>query len=130
MVSKTACKLLTLFSFLTFFMAASLSDRAHAIGTKDLDILSFAIDKGLLVRMFAKEICSCHFVQKFPKDLCVDRAQIPRVKDMISVDSDDDAMEITVTGSWLAGILVHERGPVSRARYRKENPRLGCVLIE
>jgi len=113
---------------------------AHAVTMVELQMGAFAIENGVFNVVFAKEVCSCMFVDGLTLQDCTDpiRDNLPSIATSlvnISVDpvgqtvssSYKGADEINVALASL-GIAVASVGGPAAARY--DSDRFGCVLTE
>ncbi|MBF0316110.1 MAG: serine hydrolase [Oligoflexia bacterium] len=97
----------------------------------------FAIKSGLLTKMMAKELCSCHFVVGLPLHECRLRSIFPPalskiVKTVKVTDySRGEALpiyKIKIAPTVLSYLTIVAKSPAAYARYYPEDPEKGCHL--
>ena len=96
----------------------------------ELSDLAFATGTGLITRLFAKEICSCHFISGIPEEECFRRDNLsPVLRKVVDVEVDEFNAEITVKlNAWgkMAGGTFSDK--VASAKVdRQMKSFLGCA---
>jgi hypothetical protein len=116
------------------------STRAQAVGGVDLKVTKFALETGVFNSLFAKELCSCQFVDGLSLDDCIARDNVPSIAhDLVNISVDPDAHTVSsayrghdvVDGIVAAiGIGSMPLGGSATAQYDDAHPEFGCVLTK
>lgn len=115
--------------------------RAKAVSLVQLEVGQFALEKGVFNTIFAKELCSCQFVDGLTLEDCEARDNLPGVAHQI-VDITVDPETKTVTSSYkgrdtinaytrsigIADVLTI--GGPATAKFDEQHPEYGCVLTK
>ncbi len=97
------------------------------------------LQTGILQTLAAKELCSCVYIAQVPLNICQARANIPSTAlRTLRIDNDTEKKTISVSLSLLGYFLANEGGDdamtqtfvKAKARFRTEQPQLGCQLIK
>src|SRR5438093_9306691 len=113
---------------------------ARAVGGVDLQVTKFALEKGVFNAIFAKELCSCQFVDGLTLDECKARDNLPSVAHAI-VNLDVDANAHTVKSAYKGhdtiarataalGLGEVTVGGSATATWDAAHPEYGCVLTK
>ena len=114
--------------------------RADAVGRVQIQVTQFAIEKGVFNTIFAKELCSCQFVDGLTLEECQARDNLPAIAHKL-VNLSVDPVTHTVSSSYkgaeeikqIAASLGLENitigGPAS-AHLDDAHPERGCVLTQ
>ena len=113
---------------------------AEAVGIAELKVGKFALEKGVFNTIFAKELCSCQFVNGLTLQECEARDNLPAIahklvnltvdKEKHTVNSSyKGADEVRAAAASLGFDLVTIGGP-AEARFDDEHPEWGCVLTK
>lgn len=106
-------------------LALLFSNVAEAKDTlKDMGDFHYLVSNGILQGIFAKEMCTCHYVVGLPLDVCKEHSSLPEMAfTMIDVKENDLRKSITATPTI----------PISDAKamavYDVNHPRKGCRLV-
>jgi hypothetical protein len=102
---------------------------AEAVAIPDLKLTKFGVESGLLTVLFAKELCSCHFVDGLPLDQCLATSNLPSGADkVVGVDIDENAKTVSSHYTVLAHAFSLNTGPSAAAAFDQNHPEFGCVL--
>jgi len=128
------------FIFLTCFIGVNQSF-AHSrpalsphlsIDDSPLSDLNYVTSTGLITTLFAKEMCSCHFISGVPLDVCFERDNLsPTLKNVVEVDVDEVRSRISVTLSALGKIVggtFDDKTAVAQLN-QEFNPNIGCEMV-
>jgi hypothetical protein len=111
---------------------------ARAVGGVDLSVTKFALEKGVFNTMFAKEYCSCQFVDGLTLDDCKAHDNVPSIAHkLVNIRVDPNAH--TVTSTYLGHDTINAVtetlglgdvaiGGSATARFDDAHPEYGCVL--
>ncbi len=103
--------------------------RVSNLGPEILD-LRYAVNSGLLSRMLAKEMCSCRYVTGLPIAECLKRTSLPGPLVNSATVTDQVAAKSITAGPTVVSRLLLGGGPSAQARFRTEQPQLGCVITD
>ena len=105
----------------------------------NLSVTEFALSSGIFNSVFAKELCSCHFVDELSREDCTANDNLPGIAHkLVTVEVDENAK--TVRSAYIAhdAILAIARtiginhdflvGGSATAQLDQEHPEFGCVL--
>jgi len=128
----------------------TLATRANAVGAPELKLGRFGIESGLFNVIFAKELCSCLFVDGLPIDdqdelqrqlsECKAHDNLPAalhylvsIEPVIERDAEGKAIRAIVSSKYarslgLASRLGIRPGPSASASYDFSKPEDGCVM--
>ena len=118
-----------------------LTGHAEAVSGPKLDAGKFALEKGVFNTIFAKELCSCHFVDGLTLDECKARDNLPSIAHSL-VDISVDPQAKTVSSAYKGRATINAftqsiglgtlltLGGSSTARYDDAHPEFGCVLTK
>jgi len=124
-------------------MMATLTSRpldARAVGGVDLQVTKFAVEEGVFNTIFAKELCSCQFVDGLTLEECKARDNLPSIAHaIVNITVDDRAHTVSsaykghdtvnqLTASLGLGDL--QIGGSATAKFDEAHPELGCVLTK
>jgi hypothetical protein len=125
---------------LAAFAIAGVAVTAKAVGRVQIQVGEFALEKGVFNSIFAKEMCSCVFVDGIDLPSCEARDNLPSVAiELVNLEVDPDRQ--TVTSSYKGYEALTDRlhtlgipqfvlgGPAS-AQLDPDHPEYGCVLTE
>jgi len=106
--------------------------RAKAVKGVDLKVTKFAIESGLFNVVFAKELCSCHFVDGLTIDECKERDNLPSAAHLL-VRLDVDEASKSVSSEYISPVRLAAYAGVTpgggaSARVDPDHPEFGCVL--
>jgi len=119
----------------------ALAAPAKAVGGTQLAVGKFALEKGVFNTIFAKEICSCQFVDGLTLQECQERDNLPPISHSL-VNLTIDPVAKTVTSTYKGretindfarshGLGEHLRvGGPATARFDEAHPEFGCVLTK
>lgn len=113
---------------------------AKAVGRVEIEVGRFAIEKGVFNTIFAKELCSCQFVDGLTLEECQARDNLPPISHhLVEITTDPDAHTVTSkyrgeqtimeTARSLGFNFVTVGGPAT-AKFDAEHPEFGCVLTK
>jgi hypothetical protein len=121
-------------------LALSITPESRAVGGVDLQVTKFALEKGVFNAIFAKELCSCQFVDGLSLDECKERDNLPGVAHaIVNISVDPQTKSVTsayrghdtiaqVTASLGLGEVTV--GGSATARMDDAHPEYGCVLTK
>lgn len=125
---------------LSLLALVALSGSAKAVGRVELEVTAFALNKGVFNSIFAKELCSCQFVDGLTLEECKARDNLPGVAHQIvdiTVDPEAKTVSSTYKGRETINRLTSSLGiqnPViggpATARFDEAHPEFGCVLTK
>lgn len=102
---------------------------AEAVQIPNLKLTKFGVESGLLTVLFAKELCSCHFVDGLSLDQCLATSNLPSGADkVVGVDIDENATTVSAHYTLLAHAFSLQTGPAAAASFDRSHPEFGCVL--
>ena len=121
-------------------LIATVTGRARAVGGPKIEAGRFAIENGVFNTIFAKELCSCQFVDGLTLDDCKARDNLPAISHVL-VDITVDPTATTVSSGYKGretinrftrsiGIPDVKIGGGATARYDEAHPEFGCVLTK
>ena len=94
----------------------------------DWNTLRTASGSGIMQSIYAKEMCSCHFIEKFPLESCLSRALIGGTQSFVIVYVNEVEKTVSVQASPKA-LFFASPGPGRTAAFRVEKPELGCYFL-
>lgn len=113
---------------------------ARAVGGVDLQVTKFALEKGVFNAIFAKELCSCQFVDGLTLDECKARDNLPSIAhSIVNLSVDPRAKTVSsaykghdVISSVTASLGLGEvtAGGSATAKFDDAHPEFGCVLTK
>jgi hypothetical protein len=124
------------------FAVVCFAPGARAVGGVDLQVGEFALTSGVFNSVFAKELCSCHFVDELSTEDCKAHDNLPGIAhQIVNIEVDDAAKTVTasykgretiaaVTGIATLGLATVKLGGPASARFDAEHPEFGCVLTK
>jgi hypothetical protein len=128
MFRKTA-KVLALATAIAMVLAFLAERPAEAVSIPDLKLTKFGVESGLLTVLFAKELCSCHFVDGLTIDDCLKTSNLPDGADkVVNVDVDENAKTVSAHYTLLAHAFSLKTGPSTSAAFQEDHPEFGCLL--
>lgn len=126
---KISTKLLVFVLLSVVYSSPVFSKGGRAPVISDWLQLKRAADSGILTSIYAKEMCSCHFISNIPVADCKARALVGDTQAYVSLTVSERDKTIRATMSPLA-IFFTALGPSRTARFNTKQPRLGCSLVE
>jgi hypothetical protein len=133
-------KLLALGVVATALSISTAVTPARAVGGVDLQVTKFALEKGVFNAIFAKELCSCQFVDGLTLDECKARDNLPGIahsivnitvdpqaKTVSSAYKGHDTIDGLTASLGLGQVLI---GGSATAKMDDEHPEFGCVLTK
>ena len=122
----------------TILAVIGVTGSAKAVGRVELEVTAFALQKGVFNSIFAKELCSCQFVDGLTLDECKQRDNLPSIAHaIVDITVDPDAKTVssaykgreTITALTSSlGIRDPLIGGPAMARFDEAHPEMGCVL--
>lgn len=119
-----------MFRQLKFFIVGSLMVLSSAEAAfakdafKDLGDFNYALSKGILQGMLAKELCSCRYVVGLSIEECKKRSSLPDMTFSVITLMDDPGKK---------QVTVYPAVPISKvpasAAFDQAHPRKGCRLV-
>ena len=115
---------------------------ARAVGGVNLQVGEFALKTGVFNSVFAKELCSCQFVDGLSFDDCKAHDNLPGIAhQLVNIEVDPDAKTVTssykgketiaaITGIATLGLATVNLGGPASARLDQDHPEFGCVLTK
>jgi len=108
---------------------------AGAVKMEMLEVGAFAVENGVFNTIFAKEMCSCHFVDGIELADCKARDNLPKVANIVTKVQIDEATHTVHAelefASELARLVPPEKiGGPAEAAYDPQHPELGCTLTK
>lgn len=98
---------------------------------EELTIFRYLISKGVLAAMFAKEICSCHFISGLSRETCMNRYDSRGAKVAVAVEENDYARLVRAYAEpYVAAFNGMDPGPFAEAKVYYENGRPACRLSD
>jgi len=96
------------------------------------ETLNYSLHSGLLTRIVAKELCSCHFIEGLSLSDCKRLSNLPPGTELLAdIHVDDSGFEVTAHPSGLAQILNLGRSlPAARAGLNRSSAKLGCQILQ
>ena len=114
---------------------------AGAVNGPQLQVGKFAVEEGVFNVIFAKELCSCQFVDGLSLDECEARDNLPAIAHkLVDLTVDTEAHTVTSTYKERAEVekilisldlpeeLPQHVGGGASAKFDPEHPEFGCVL--
>ena len=128
-------KTIRLTKALVIFGVVCSAEAALAVSGVQLQTGLWVLEKGIFNTVFAKELCSCLFVDGLPEKVCQARDNLPAAAHELVVLAIDPQAK-TVSSKWrpeinwlqAVGYPVPRPGPAAKAQYVSE--RFGCRLVE
>jgi hypothetical protein len=120
--------------------AVCFAPRARAVGGVDLQVGEFALKSGVFNSVFAKELCSCRFVDDQSLEDCQAHDNLPGIAhQLVNLEVDEDAKTVTssykgketiaaITGIATLGLATVQLGGPASARFDQDHPEFGCVM--
>lgn len=91
--------------------------------------LKYGMSSGLVASMIAKEACTCRYIAQLSLKDCLKRSNLPGpIQIMLKIQEDSKEKSITVRSNFYDEDAFHS--PTAKGILRKDNPRLGCHLVE
>ena len=123
----------TIVSIIILFSTLTNSISVHAALSGGLVDLSFAASSGLVTTVFAKEMCSCHFISGLSLEECLARDNLnSMLENIVSIEVDElkaqVQVELNTFGHVVGGTT---EGKLAMGRFDREiKPYLGCQLVD
>lgn len=119
----------------------SIASTANAVSMEQLKVGQFALEKGVFNTIFAKEMCSCQFVDGLPLEDCLARDNLPAIShSLVNIEVDPDAKTVKSSYKGRETINAYTRsvgladvltvGGSAEAKYDDAHPEFGCVLTK
>lgn len=137
---KTSAKKKLVSAGLVAAAIVAFSPGAKAVGGVTLEVGQFALESGVFNAVFAKELCSCMFVDEQSYETCQANDNLPGIAHkLVDVEVDQDTK--TITSSYKAGSVIAavtgvvtfgqvKLGGPATARFDAAHPEYGCVMTK
>jgi hypothetical protein len=124
-------KIIAMFPVAIVGLVVATQGPADAAQGPEVKTTQFAVESGLLDVIFAKELCSCHFVDGISYNECLATANLPGdATKIVDVDIDEQAHTVSADFNFFARFVSSSPGRKAVAAFDPAQPQFGCVEVE